>query len=133
VLLNYQPVPVDQAAEILNREIMVICMIESAEGLDNIEKIAAVDGVDVLHMGVNDLLMDLGLPGKFGCPEALEAVERLLKACAVHGKFAGLGGDRHPERQRQFIGSGGRFLTTDSDLGFLRAEATRRTEALRAG
>lgn len=131
VTLGYEPLPIAIAAQTLNRETMVVCMIESVEGLENIEAIAAVDGVDVIHMGCNDLLMDMGLPGQFGCPQIQAALDRLLAACHEHGKFAGSGGDRDLERQRAFIAAGGRFVTTDNDMGFLRLEATRKVERLR--
>ena len=54
-----------------------------------------------------------------------------VAACAAAGKFAGSGGDRFAPRQREFIQAGGRFLTTDSDLAFMRVEALRRTTELR--
>ncbi len=133
VVLGYEPLHISQAAEVLNRETLVVCMIESLEGLANMEEIAAVEGVDVVHLGCNDLLMEMGLPGQFDAPELAAIVQRLLATCARHGKFAGCGGDRNVARQRQFIEAGGRFVTTDSDLGFLRLEASRKTQALRHG
>ncbi|HEX7890733.1 MAG TPA: aldolase/citrate lyase family protein [Ramlibacter sp.] len=131
VVLGYQPLHISEAARILNNETMVVAMIESLEGVEQMEKIAAVEGVDVIHLGCNDLLMQMGLPGQFGSPELAAVVKRLLAACQKHGKFAGFGGDRDVRRQREFIEAGGRFITTDSDLGFLRLEATRKTQALR--
>lgn len=133
VTLGYEPLPIDIAARTLNDQTMVVCMIESLEGLENLDEIAAVEGVDVIHMGCNDLLMDMGLPGQFGCPQIQAALDRLLAVCAQHGKFAGSGGDRDVERQRAFIAAGGRFVTTDNDMGFLRLEATRKVERLRQG
>lgn len=132
VVLGYEPLHIEKAAEVLNRETLVVCMIESLEGMDRLEEIASVQGVDVLHLGCNDLLMDMGLPGKFGCPEIQALIDRFLEVCQRHGKFAGFGGDRDPVRQAAFIESSGKFLTIDSDLGFLRAEARRRSDALRS-
>ncbi len=132
VMLGYEPLHIAEAAHVLNRETMVICMIESPEGLENLEEIAAVEGVDVIHLGCNDLLMKMGLPGQFDAPELALVVERLLAVCKQHGKFAGLGGDRDVVRMQNFLRAGGKFVTTDSDLGFLRAEASRKTGALRA-
>jgi 2-keto-3-deoxy-L-rhamnonate aldolase RhmA len=131
VTLGYEPLHIAKAAQVLNRETLVVCMIESLEGVEQLERIAAVDGIDVLHLGCNDLLMEMGLPGEFGSPRLAPIVSRLLRVCAEHGKFAGCGGDRDLGRQREFMAAGGRFLTTDSDLGFLRLEATRKTRALR--
>ena len=57
-------------------------MIETNEGLANVEQIAAVEGVDVLHVGCNDLLTAMGKPGKFGDPEIVAAIERVIAAAA---------------------------------------------------
>ncbi len=129
---DYRAMPVAEAVETLNELTLVACMIETREGLDNVEAIAAVDGVDVLHCGSNDLLVDMGKPGMFGDPEHVAAVERIIAAAAANGKFAGLGGERDIARQVEFIGKGVRFLTTQTDLKFLQAAASRHTADLRA-
>lgn len=128
---NFRPVPIAQAAAALNDSTLVVCMIETKEGLANAEAIAAVDGVDVIHVGCNDLLTAMGLPGKFGCPEIVTAIERVIAAAGKHGKFAGLGGERDLARQQAFIKSGVRFVTTQTDIGFLMAAATARTAEIR--
>ena len=110
---------------------LVVCMIETQEGLDNVEAIAAVDGVDVIHVGSNDLLTALGLAGKFGCPEHIAALDKVIAAAKKHGKVPGVGGDRNLARQVDFIRKGARFLTTNSEIAFLMAEATRVTGELR--
>ena len=130
---DYRPVPLTQAVPALNDSTLVICMIETVEGLANVEAIAAVDGVDVIHVGCNDLLTAMCLPGKFGCPEIVAAIERVITAAKKHGKFAGLGGERDMERQLAFIKSGVRFVTTQTDMGFLMAAANQRTAEIRKG
>ena len=125
--------PLTQAVPALNDATLVVCMIETVEGLANVEAIAAVDGVDVLHVGCNDLLTAMGMPGKFGCPEIVAAIERVIAAAKKHGKFAGLGGERDMERQLAFIKSGVRFVTTQTDIGFLMAAANQRTAEIRKG
>jgi 2-keto-3-deoxy-L-rhamnonate aldolase RhmA len=122
---DFRPVPVADAVPALNDAALVVCMIENLEGLANVEAIAAVDGVDVIHVGANDLLTAMGKPGKFGDPEIMAAIERVIAAAVKHGKFPGVGGDRHVERQVGFIRQGARFLTTQTDIGFLVAEASR--------
>ena len=87
--------------------------------------------MDVLHVGCNDLLVDMGKPGAFGESEIMDAVARVIAACRKAGKFAGLGGDRDIGRQAKLIEQGIRFVTTQSDLAFLMAEATRRVDELR--
>ena len=128
---DHRPTPVADAVRALNDAATVVCMIETPEGLANVEAIAAVDGVDVIHVGANDLLTNMGKPGKFGDPEIMAAIDKVIAAAQKHGKFAGVGGDRHLERQVGFIRKGARFLTTQTDVGLLLAEATRVTGELR--
>jgi 2-keto-3-deoxy-L-rhamnonate aldolase RhmA len=130
-LFDFRAVSLVDAMRVLNETTLVVCMIETREGLANIEEIAAVQGVDVLHVGCNDLLVDMGKPGAFGDPEIVGAVERVIAAANAHGKFAGLGGDRDVARQVEFIRKGVKFITTQTDIGFLMAEASRRTGELR--
>ncbi len=128
---DHRPVPVADAVRALNEVALVVCMIETVEGLRNVDAIAAVEGVDVIHVGANDLLTAMGKPGKFGDPEIMAAIDSVIAAALKHGKFAGVGGDRHVERQVGFIRKGARFLTTQTDIGFLVAEASRVTGELR--
>lgn len=131
--LDLRPVPIGQAMKILNDATLVVCMIETREGLENVGEIAAVPGVDVVHVGCNDLLTAMGKPGAFGDPEIVAAIERVIAAAATHGKVAGLGGERDLERQNAFIRKGVRFVTTQTDVGFLMAAAGSRTEQICKG
>lgn len=130
-VFDYRPVPIAQAVSALDDSTLVVCMIETPEGVKNVEEIAKVDGVDVLHVGSNDLLTAMGKPGAFGDPEALAALDRVIKAAVANGKIPGVGGDRNLPRQMEYIRKGVRFLTTNSDMAFLAAEATRVTTELR--
>ncbi len=73
----------------LHERTMVIPQIETDEGLANVEAIAAVPGVDALWLGHFDLSNFLGIPAQFKHPTFLAAVERIVAACARHGKTAG--------------------------------------------
>jgi 2-keto-3-deoxy-L-rhamnonate aldolase RhmA len=130
-VFDFKPRPLAESTRILNDTTLVVCMIETREGLGNMEAITAVEGVDVVHIGCNDLLNDLGKPGAFGDPEIMAAIDRLIRACKANGKWAGLGGDKDVKRQAQLIRDGIQFVTTQSDLAFLTAEATRRSSELR--
>jgi 2-keto-3-deoxy-L-rhamnonate aldolase RhmA len=132
-MFDYRTVAVADSVRLLNDSTLVVCMIETLEGLSNVEAIAAVDGVDVVHVGCNDLLTQMNKPGRFGDPEIVAAIERIVAAAARSGKYAGLGGERDLDRQLAFIRKGVRFVTTQTDIGFLTAEAARRTEQIRRG
>jgi 2-keto-3-deoxy-L-rhamnonate aldolase RhmA len=130
-IFNFQPVPMQDAIRLLNANTLVVCMIESLEGLGNIDAIAAVDGVDILHVGLTDMLADMGKPGAYGDPQAMEAVARITAAALAHGKYAGFGGDNDLARQAIFIRQGARFISTPSDGALLLGAATRVVDDLR--
>ena len=130
-VFDYRPMPMPDTVAALTENTLVVCMIETPEGLENVEAIAAVEGVDVIHVGLSDLLTSMGKPGAFGSPEHIGALDRVFAAAKKHGKIPGVGGDRHVQRQMDSIRKGAQFLTTNSDIAFLMAEATRVTSELR--
>lgn len=130
-IFDYRPMNTAESVRALQDNTLVVCMIETQEGLDNVEEIAAVDGVDVIHVGSNDLLTALGRPGTFGSPEHLAALDKVMRAAKKHGKVPGVGGDRNLARQVDFIRQGAQFITTNSEIAFILAEGTRVTGELR--
>lgn len=80
--------PALMAAE--NARTLVICLIESPAGIQHVDAIAAVDGVDVLWLGQVDLTCAMGIAGQYEHPAYLDAVDRLVAACERHGKVAGM-------------------------------------------
>jgi 2-keto-3-deoxy-L-rhamnonate aldolase RhmA len=130
-MFDYAKMDMGETVAAIERNTLVVCMIETPEGLDNVDAIAAVKGVDVIHVGSNDLLTAIGKPGAFGSPDHLSAMERVIAASKKHGKVSGMGGDRNIPRQTDFIRKGVQFLTTNSDIAFLMAEASRVTGELR--
>jgi len=73
-----------------NENGLLIAQIETAAGIENVDAIAAVDGIDVLWIGHFDLTNFLGIPGQFTHPTYLAAVEKMLEACRTQGKAAGI-------------------------------------------
>jgi 2-keto-3-deoxy-L-rhamnonate aldolase RhmA len=118
-----------ESIPLLNQVTLVVCMIETLEGLENVEEIAAVDGV---HVGTNDLLVNMGKPGRYDDPEIFAAQDRVIAVAKANGKYAGCGGNRDVARQAQVIRRGAQFITTQTDVAFLAAAASRWTTDLRA-
>jgi 2-keto-3-deoxy-L-rhamnonate aldolase RhmA len=73
-----------------NERTLVIALIETAPGIANAEAIMAVEGLDIGWLGHFDLTNSMGIPGQFDHPDFLAAVDRLVAACRVHGKPAGI-------------------------------------------
>ncbi|KAF5504949.1 2-keto-3-deoxy-L-rhamnonate aldolase [Colletotrichum siamense] len=74
-----------------NDNVMVCVQIESQKAVDNVEEIAAVDGVDMLFIGPNDLAASMGHVAfdHASIPEVQEAIARVLKAGLDAGKYVG--------------------------------------------
>ncbi|MEQ8365172.1 MAG: aldolase/citrate lyase family protein [Roseicyclus sp.] len=130
-MFDYAAMPLSDSIPLLNDTTLVGVMIETVEGLENVEAIAAVPGVDVVHVGTNDLLVDMGLAGKFDAPEIIAAQDRVNQACAQAGIVSGCGGNRSIERQARAVKNGARFLTTQTDIAFLTSAANAWTTGLR--
>jgi 2-keto-3-deoxy-L-rhamnonate aldolase RhmA len=130
-IFDYRPIPMSDSVAAITENTLVVCMIETPEGLENVEAIAGVEGVDVIHVGLSDLLTAMGTPGAYGSPEHIAVLDRVFAAAKKHGKISGVGGDRNVPRQMDSIRKGAQFLTTNSDIAFMMAEATRVTGELR--
>ncbi len=83
------PKPAEYLRE-ANANTSVICQIESTRGLQNLEAIAALSGVDVLWVGHFDLTQSLGIVAQFQNPRFLEAITRVAETARRHGKGAGM-------------------------------------------
>ncbi len=73
-----------------NQKLINILQIESKLGLENVEKIASINGVDCLWVGHFDLTNFLGIPGDFKSPIYLEAINRIVKAAKSNKKSLGI-------------------------------------------
>ena len=69
-----------------NAQTTVVALIESEEGLANVDEIAAVEGVDIIHPGGNDLTTNLGISQQFNHPMFWDALRKVSAACQRHGK-----------------------------------------------
>ena len=69
---------------------LMIAQIETVEGLDSVEAIAATPNIDVIWLGHFDLTNFMGIPGQFQHPDYLAAVRRIAAAAKAHGKVAGI-------------------------------------------
>jgi len=70
-----------------NRERLLIFQIESPEALENVEKIAAVPGFEVLLFGPGDFSHLIGKAGQASAPEVVAARKRVAAAAKKHGKY----------------------------------------------
>lgn len=75
--------PLEEYMAKSNEKLILMPQCETAESLEQIEEIAALDGIDAIFIGPFDLSISLGIPGQFHAPRFQEAVERIVRA--FHG------------------------------------------------
>jgi 2-keto-3-deoxy-L-rhamnonate aldolase RhmA len=128
---GFRAVPTGEAAATMNRETLLVVMLETPHAVANAEAIAAVEGVDVLLVGTNDLMMEMGFPGQFGHPEVARAYQTVVAACRKHRKWPGMGGVYTEELLAKYVAMGMRVIIAGNDLGMLMAGASQRAKFLR--
>jgi 2-keto-3-deoxy-L-rhamnonate aldolase RhmA len=128
---DYQPFPDPQkTADHLNDHTMLVAMIETQEGLENCEAIAAVDGIDGLMVGPDDYTQDIGAPGKMDDPRLEEAHLRVLAAAKANGKFAGCS-VQNEESARKWGERGWQWMPYANDVAMLLNHGTAMVKTLR--
>lgn len=118
--------------KIMNENIMVVVMLETPTAIENADAIAAVEGIDVLLIGTNDLSAEMGIPGDFGNDRVVAAYETTIAAARKHDIYAGMGGVYDMEIAGRYIGMGAQFLLGGNDTSFILAGGKQRTQTLRS-
>lgn len=101
-----------------NEQTVVAVMIEDQEAVENIEAIAAVDGIDVFNIGTWDLSNSLGVPLDTRHPKLMDAITRILAAAKAHGIAAGVPPES-PEEVSALTKLGCQFFESCSAQGVL--------------
>ena len=114
-----------------NEEGLLSAQIETAVGLENVEEIAAVDGIDVLWVGQFDLTNFLGIPGQFNHPRLKGALERVVRVARQHGKTAAIL-VMSVDEGRAMLAQGFRCVAYGGDLWLYQQALRQGISALRA-
>lgn len=91
-ILEFQNVPTRVQNELLNEQTMLIPMIETPGAVELVDEFLAIEGVDGILIGSNDLCTDLGIPGEYDNPIYQDAVTKIVLAGKKAGKPIGIGG-----------------------------------------
>lgn len=114
-----------------NDALFTIFQIETRQAVENLEKIAAVDGSDVLFVGTGDLSLDMGHPGDLEHPEFVTAIDKVLEMCAKYHKIPGIV-TSSPEAAAKWVEKGFRIVTIMNDLGIFRSVTLQKINETRA-
>jgi 4-hydroxy-2-oxoheptanedioate aldolase len=103
-------------------QICVLVQVESGKALDNIDAIAAVEGIDGVFIGPSDLSAGLGHLGELGHPEVQKAIAHALARCKAAGKPAGILMNDE-DRALEYVDMGFTFVAVGSDAGLIAKHA----------
>jgi 2-keto-3-deoxy-L-rhamnonate aldolase RhmA len=129
--LDFVPTPVDKATKAINDATLLIVMLETEEAVENAEAMAAIDGIDALLFGTNDLTIEMGIPGQIGHPRVVQHYETAAAACKKHGKFLGMGGIYDPAVMKDYMAMGARLILAGNDFPFLMKAAKEQADIVR--
>jgi 4-hydroxy-2-oxoheptanedioate aldolase len=117
---SFGPVRNYYSASASQQAALCFAMIETAEGMANLDEIAAVDGIDGLFVGPVDLALALGLGPVLDLnDQVFAAISTIADACARHNKLCA-SASLSPAYSRKLIDIGVQLIVQGSDLGMIR-------------
>lgn len=117
---RFATLPLAQFAEQANRNSFIAIQIETLEALEEVEAIAATEGIDLLFLGPADMSQSLGVTGEFMHPKCLAAIDRISAACKKAGKPWGVL-PASPEHAALCVEKGCRMLSIGADTRIVAA------------
>jgi 4-hydroxy-2-oxoheptanedioate aldolase len=112
---RYATLPLAEYLRRANAETFVAVQVEHADAVEDVERIAAVRGVDLLFIGPADLSQSLGIPGEWDHPRLWQAYERVAAAArAARVAWAIL--PPNPAYARRCVEMGCRMLSVGLDV-----------------
>ena len=123
--------PVADAMSTMNREVMLLFQIETAESVQRMDELLAITGVDGVLVGPNDLSINLGTPDDWDSPAMQAAMQQCVRMCDKRGLIAGIhvsDGAQSVEYARK----GFRLMSANSEMGFMAAAANAHVQNVKA-
>ena len=124
--------PIKEMAKTINDNLLVTIMLETPTAIANADAIAAIDGIDCLLIGTNDLCAEMGIHGQYGHEKVAAAYDTAAAACRNNGKFLGMGGVYDEELATKYIQKGAQMILSGQDLGWMMQAAKARSGFLRS-
>ena len=102
-----------------NESILSVVIIESEEGLKNLDEILDVEGVDIVYFGAFDLSQALGCPGEVKNKKVIRAIQRGVEIVNTKGKCAGGFVPQSKDDVKWLLDMGMRFITYQVDSSII--------------
>ncbi len=113
--MPYCTMPMPQYIREANEQTFLLAQIEEQSALEQVERIAEVEGIDVIFLGPADFSVLGGFPGQWDHPLMSKAVERIAKAAKAAGKHWGCPAF-NPEHAKKMLDMGARLLCHNADI-----------------
>lgn len=127
----FESLPLTEATAAINAQLLVVAMLETPQAIRQAEDIAAVPGIDALHLGANDLCLELGIAGQFMHADVEQAFTTVISACRKHGKWPAMGGIYSEEGLAHYVGLGVQMVLAGNDLNLLMLAGAQRATFVR--
>ncbi len=115
-----------------NDQVCLLVQVESVEGMNNIDAIAATPGVDGVFIGPADLAASMGHPGNATHPDVQAQVEHGMRRIQAAGKAAGILSVTE-EQARKWLDAGALFVAVGVDVMLLNAAASALLKKFKTG
>jgi len=130
--LGFEDLSQKEAGERLDALTMTTVMIETEQGVENADDIAAVDGVDMVMVGAADLSATMGIPGALDSQQVRQACEQVAAACRKNSKVFAIGGVRNnPALAAEYAALGAQFIIAGMDASYFQQAAGADVVAIR--
>jgi len=117
--INYGTMDGNEYLEMSKREPWVIVQIEHIDAVNNVEEIIAVEGIDTIVVGANDLSGSLGLLTQVRHPKVMELCDRVANVCRKANFPFGTSLLWTEENVRDWINRGVAWIGVDNDISYL--------------
>lgn len=121
--VQYGRLPLSAYAGQANKEVALCVQIESREGVENLDEILSVPGVDIVTTGRQDMSQSYGVPGQSGHPDVNDAEETVIRKAAEKGLQIMISADS-PEAMRELCQKGVYLNTICFDAQFIMRQFT---------
>ncbi len=115
---NYSSIDKFEYFKSANSETMIIAHIEGVEGINNLDEILSVSGIDVIFIGPYDLSQSLGIPGEVNHPLVTEKMKEVVSKCKENKIAVGTFAD-DLETAKSWISLGVQYMAFSVDVGIL--------------
>jgi 2-dehydro-3-deoxyglucarate aldolase/4-hydroxy-2-oxoheptanedioate aldolase len=117
--MNYGRIDQQAYLKQANREVFVIAQVETVELVDDLDAVLALEGLDSLVIGPQDLSGSMGRLGETSHPDVIAAIRTIASKARAAGKFVGAGMSGNAAYGKLLIDCGVQWLQAGNDFEYM--------------